>query len=264
MSTTYTGIGANVAQSLSPTETIPADGDALASASVTTPLKTLMDHIALIWAGAFTGPGTTPGLSATAGGGGAPVRGALALTSQATPSAPINGDTWCDGAALVAAVGGISLAMTTAAAQMATGNSAPSQTTNAVANTANILSTGNWAGLAPRQLGSNVTATTTAGSEKITVAKAGWYRVNLRGFVFSSGNTVGVYIVKNSILAASAIHLGGFSGGTEFTGSVLGTFYCEEIVQLAAGDWVAPAVSASIASVTFSAVNMVFSVQRIG
>lgn len=53
--------------------------------------------------GNTTGPGvaanggaTGPGVKATAGGGGSPARGAANLTPQATPSAPADGDMWCD------------------------------------------------------------------------------------------------------------------------------------------------------------------------
>src|SRR5437588_13125111 len=68
MRTVYTGVGAHVVQSTSPTETVPADGDARTAASVNTALQVLLDHIALIWAGAFTGTGAGAGLTGIGGG----------------------------------------------------------------------------------------------------------------------------------------------------------------------------------------------------
>ena len=81
MSSVYTGLGSNVVQSTSPTETIPADGDLDNAATFTPSLKTLMDHIALLWAGVFTGTGVGAGLSGTGGATGVGVKGQGGATS---------------------------------------------------------------------------------------------------------------------------------------------------------------------------------------
>src|SRR5258708_7724157 len=107
MSSTYTGVGSNVTPSTSPTETIPADGDALTAASSNVTTQKLLDYVANIFGiltgggqsstgvtapgASLTGAASAPGVKATAGGGGAPVRGALALVGQVTPSAPTDG-----------------------------------------------------------------------------------------------------------------------------------------------------------------------------
>lgn len=117
MSTIYTGVGANVSQSTSPTATIPVDGDARNALSVDSALQKLVDYVALIWAGVFTGTGagpglsgiggaTGPGLKATAGGGASPAAGALQLVTQNTPSAPADGQAWYDGTNFVGRIGG--------------------------------------------------------------------------------------------------------------------------------------------------------------
>lgn len=107
MSQVLTGVGGNVTQSTSPTETVPVDGDALAAASVNPAFQKLLDYIALIFAGSFTGqtsasPGlqgtggaSAPGLKGVAGGGASPVKGQVNLSPTTNaPSAPDNGDLW--------------------------------------------------------------------------------------------------------------------------------------------------------------------------
>src|SRR6267142_2322135 len=102
---TYTGVGSNVVQSTSPTITEPVDGDNDQASTFTVFARKLADYIALLWAGAFTGQtAASPGLKATAGGGGAPGTGALNLVPQVAPSAPANGDLWTTTAALFARI----------------------------------------------------------------------------------------------------------------------------------------------------------------
>lgn len=114
MSSVYTGLGSNVSQSTSPTETIPSDGDALAVVSVNPALQKVLDHIALIWAGSFTGQtSATPGLQGTggasaqggkftAGGTSSPVKGMVNLVPTTNaPSSPDNGDLWLTTAGVV-------------------------------------------------------------------------------------------------------------------------------------------------------------------
>lgn len=83
MSTTYTGVGSNVTQTVNPTIDIPVDGQARTANDVNTPLKKLIDYVALLWAGIFTGTGTNPGLTSTGGPGGAP-----GIASQGTGTSP--------------------------------------------------------------------------------------------------------------------------------------------------------------------------------
>lgn len=116
MSTTYNGVPANIGAPGSVTnatvisETIPADGDADNAATFNAAYQKLADYIAYILQAGFVGSGASPGISGTggatgagvvaiAGGGGSPAAGALLLTPQAAPSAPVNGNAWINSAA---------------------------------------------------------------------------------------------------------------------------------------------------------------------
>lgn len=121
MSSIYTGVGSNVTQSLSPTIDIPVDGQARTANDVNTPLKKLIDYVALLWAGIFTGTGSNPGLTGTGGPAGgqgvkakagniaAPTKGAVNFSPQPTPSAPDDGDLWATASSLFAQIAGATM-----------------------------------------------------------------------------------------------------------------------------------------------------------
>jgi len=114
----YIGVGSHVVQSVSPTIQEYADLDDLNAANLTPPIRTILDHIALIWRGEFHGttsssPGligvgglTAPGVVAQAGGAN---RGSLNLVPQAIPSGPSDGDVWVTGTGIFARVAGVTI-----------------------------------------------------------------------------------------------------------------------------------------------------------
>lgn len=113
----YTGVGAHVVQSLSPTIQEYADLDDLNAASLVPPIRTILDHVALIWKGQFVGQAANlPGIMATGGAnspgvialsGSGNQRGALSLGVQITdPTVPVDGDIWVDAQTIKASLGG--------------------------------------------------------------------------------------------------------------------------------------------------------------
>lgn len=140
MSTNYTGVASNATARTNAAVTIPADADTRNAASVNTAFQRLADvesflmaNTVLMGAGAAnttpitvaaasgtdaiisTGLTTGAGANLTGGASGpavilnapaSPVRGALFLNSQTTPSSPSNGDVWYDGTDINCRIGG--------------------------------------------------------------------------------------------------------------------------------------------------------------
>src|SRR5437764_1297836 len=83
--------------------TIPSDGDSRQVSSVNPAFQRALDHIALLWAGAFTGTGAGPGLQgtggSTSGDGVKGIGGALNLSNQSAlgRTGLLSGDLFWDG-----------------------------------------------------------------------------------------------------------------------------------------------------------------------
>lgn len=118
----YTGVGAHVVQSLSPTIQEYSDLDDLNAANLVPPIRTILDHIALIWKGQFIGQDINlPGIIATGGtnspgiivqSGSGNQRGALNLVAQSPdPTVPSDGDIWVDNQTIKASLGGATRTM---------------------------------------------------------------------------------------------------------------------------------------------------------
>lgn len=139
-----------------------------------------------------TGDGAAPGVSATPGGGASPARGALSLASQATPSAPANGDVWYDGtlspARFSGMLGGI------AANKLAT----PTLATGWATGGFDLSYWKDHGGMIHMMGEAQYTGATTTGVVTLTTLPAGFRPFNTRYFFGVSLNDNSVHVVSVS------------------------------------------------------------------
>lgn len=121
-----------------------------------------------------TGGATGPGLVATAGGGGSPARGSLALTSQATPSAPSNGDAWYETTAWFLRLSGLTNKVMVASSSMLRMDSSAGDSTVAASTT--VVKFNSYSSGRALTVGTALTHDNVNG--RITANIAGTYRVH--------------------------------------------------------------------------------------
>jgi len=185
-----------------------------------------------------TGDGATPGGKFTPGGAGTPARGAVALATQTTPTAPSNGDVWYDGTNLVCRVNGVTIPLTNvrpfASLRFATqdGDVAVGLTVGGVTTKFNSFTAGK------ALTGGTRFTNDTVG--KITILDAGTYRVSWEIFAQDSTSAISydltVFIEKNgasiSAVESSGTAMAGRAGSMPLSGTFVRAFAANDFLEL--------------------------------